>query len=428
MTRAALRTGASVVLTWLALAGWAAAQPPTRPSPVSAAHLAQINRLFASTGIAGAWVVLDRQGRAELQGQFENERQVDLAFSLAQSVVGVRWVSAITPQQIKVKEWEECFSRLLSGDTCARPGAPAPVVPAADGVAPGPVSRKYALIVGVGRFKHRIQPLQYANKDAFDLYTYLVDPALGNFPRDDVILLRDEHATRDAVVRALDEIRRRAREDDLVLLYFSSHGTPPDKFGAVHVVTHESEVTPRERIWETSLTENILRDFVQQVRAKRLLVIVDACYSNGAYRQIAGFLPPGGKSLEAGWDEGYGRSRRHMAQRLLGAKDLVLDLTPAGLPGAAPREPPTGWGKVLISASDAGERSWESDQLRNSIFTRYLIEGLRTHGGAVREAFDDARPLVREHVKREKGGDVEQNPQLTPNRRDWNMSVAASGR
>jgi hypothetical protein len=87
-----------------------------------------------------------------------------------------------------------------------------------------------------------------------------------------------------------------------------------------------------------------------------------------------------------------------------------------------------GWGKVLISASDAGERSWESDQLRNSVFTRYLIEGLRANRGYVKEAFDYARPLVRDQVKREKGGELEQNPQLTPNRRDWNMSISMAGR
>jgi len=109
-------------------------------------------------------------------------------------------------------------------------------------------------------------------------------------------------------------------------------------------VTYDAEVKPRERIWETSLTEGILRDFIQNVRTKRLIVIMDACYSNGAYGQIAGFLPEGGKSLGAGWDEGYGRSQRDMAQRLLGAKELVL---------TGP-SPPKGWAKILISASDAG--------------------------------------------------------------------------
>jgi hypothetical protein len=46
----------------------------------------------------------------------------------------------------------------------------------------------------------------------------------------------------------------------------------------------------------------------------------------------------------------------------------------------------------------------------------------------MKEAFEHARPLVRQQVKREKGPDVDQNPQLMPSRRDWNMSIAVAGR
>lgn len=419
MRSGALRAGAGLALTSLLCAGWASAQRPSQESPVTASHLAHIQSLFQQNGITSGRVILDRHGRVELQGEFESDRQVDRAFSLAQTAVGVRWVSPVTPQHIKVKEWEECLSRLLSGDPCRAPAPPAtPPGPPADEPSPGPVANKYALVVGVGRFKDRIHPLQYANKDAYDFYSYLVDPAGGNFKRENVILLRDEYATRESLVRALGEIQRLALPDDLVLLYFSSHGTPPDKFGGVHIVTYDAEVKPRERIWETSLTEGILRDFIQKVRTKRLIVIMDACYSNGAYGQIAGFLPEGGKSLGAGWDEGHGRSQRDMAQRFLGAKELVL---------TGPSSP-TGWAKILISASDAGERSWESDQLGNGVFTRYMIEGLQRNQGAIKEAFEHARPRVRQQVKREKGAEIEQNPQIAANRRDWNMSLAVPGR
>lgn len=402
-------------------------QDLTQSSPLTPVHLSQIDQLFKVNRIPNGSVGLDTRGRIELQGEYENERQVDLAFSLAQTVVGVRWVSPVTPQNIKVKAWEECLSRLLSGEQCG-PTSVQRSAPAAEPEKspPGPVVNKYALVVGIGRFKNRIESLQYANKDALDIYAYLVDSAGGHFKRQDVVLLRDERATRENVVHALDEIQRRAQPNDLVLLYFSSHGTPPDKFGGVHVVTFDSEVKPRERIWETSLTEGMLRDFIQKVKAKRLIVIMDACYSNGAYAQIAGFLPPGGKSLDAGWDEGNGRSRRYMAERFLGAKDLIVEEPVGAFSPTHSNTLPQGWGKVLISASDAGERSWESDQLRNSVFTRYFVDGLRNNRGAIKEAFDQAKPLVRQQVKREKGADIEQTPQLMPNRRDWNMSLAVT--
>ncbi len=424
------RAIAVLALVGVVLCAQTHAQTGVARSPVTPTHLGQIGQLFQQNGVRTGRPALDRHGRVELQGEYATDREVDLAFSLAQTVVGVRWVSPVTPQHVRVKDWEDCLSRMLAGEPCGGgvPSAPPATAPApsVEGErVPGPIASKYALVVGVGQFRGPISPLQYANKDAYDVYSYLIDPAGGNFRRENVILLRDQFATREHVVRGLGEIQRRAQEDDLVFIYFSSHGTPPDKFGGVHVVTTDTEVNPRERVWETSLNENILRSFVQNVRTKRLVLVMDACYSNGAYRQIAGFLPPGGKSLEMGSDEGWGRSRRYMAERLLGAKDLtVVDAAPA----APAARPGGGWGKVLISASDAGERSWESDELRNSVFTRYLIEGLRASGGSVKEAFEYARPRVRQQVKREKGAELEQNPQLTPNRKDWNMSIAMAGR
>jgi caspase domain-containing protein len=407
----------AAVATWVSLVG---AQLDPR-SPVTQVYVSRINEAFAREGIRGGSVVVDRSGRIELKGVYEDEGQVDRAFSIAQTLVGVRWVSAVTPEHIKVKQWEECLSRIFSGDRCGPtvPVATPPDQPFAD-AAVAPLATKYALVVGAGRFMNGIQPLLYANKDAYDVYGYLIALDGGRFRRQNVVLLRDEHATRANVVRALDEIKRRATERDLVLVFFSSHGTPPDKYGGVHVVTYDSEVKPRERIWHTSLTDEILRDFVQSVRARRLIVVMDACYSNGAYAGVVGFLPAGGKSLATDAEEGYGRSSRYMAQRLFGAKDLVLDDAPAS-PGARG----DGWGTVLISASNAGERSWESHHLRNSVFTRYFLEGLQRHHGFVREAFDYARPLVNQQVKREKGPDIEQNPQLMSSRRDSNMSIGA---
>lgn len=415
----------------IGLAGLPAHAGTGEPSPIGAIHVQRVNDSFRANGIQSGYVVQDRRGRLELQGLYANEREVDRAFSLAQTIVGVRWVSPVTPQNIKVKEWEECLSQMLAGGSCGPPAA-APSLPVGQPfpgteTAPGPIATKYAVVVGVGRFRNGIQSLQYANKDAYDFYAYLVDPAGGNFRRENVILLRDEYATRENVTRGLDAIRQRAEADDFVLLFFSSHGTPPDKFGGVHLVTHDSDVRPREKIWETSVTEGIVREFVQEVRAKRMVVVLDACYSNGAYSRVAGFLPPGGKSLGVdAAEEGYGRSRQDMARRLFGAKDLIVEDDPG--PPRPQAFQPGGWGKVLISASDAGERSWESDVLQNSVFTRYFIDGLRQNGGAVQNAFEYAKTRVPAQVRLEKGADITQTPQITANRRDWNMTLAAPGR
>ncbi len=254
-------------------------------------HINYINDLLKRNGIANGYVELDQYGRIRLQGVYENEIEVDKTFSIAQSVVGVKWVSPVTPENIKVKEWEKQLAKILERARVLS------AQPKKDSALPGPIKNRYAVVVGVGQFKYGINPLQYAERDANSFYIFLTDPKRGGFKKEEVLFLTDQNATRSNIMNALNKIKSLSQEDDLVVLYISSHGTPPDKFGGVHIVTYDTEVKPRERVWLTSLNEGVLKEFLEQLRAKRVVFILDTCYSNGAYSGIPGFLPPGGKSL-----------------------------------------------------------------------------------------------------------------------------------
>jgi hypothetical protein len=253
-------------------------------TPVTDAHLNSINNSFKQNRIVSGYAELDAYGRVQLKGGYEDDKQVDLAFSLAQTVVGVKWVSPVTPDNIKVKEWEKRIGSLFSRARVLKETG-------SEG-SPGSVRNRYALVVGVGQFKYGIQTLQYTVRDASSFYSFLVNPQGAAFPRSNVYYLTDQTATRDNIMKYLNTIKNAAGPDDLVVVYMSSHGTPPDKFGGVHIVTYDTEVKPRERVWHTAVTENMLKDFVEGLRAKRLVMILDTCYSNGAYRSIPGFLPP----------------------------------------------------------------------------------------------------------------------------------------
>jgi hypothetical protein len=302
----------AVAVLVLAVGATASAQS----SPVTDVYINEINNQFQRNSIRTGFVGLDQHGRVQLKGEYGDEQEVDRAFSIAQTVVGVKWVSPVTPENIKVKEWEKKLGGLFS-----RAGV---LKPSVRGDAPiGPIRNRYALVVGVGQFKNGITPLQFSVKDARSFSDFLLSRAA--FPSNGVYFLADQNATRDNVVRYLSAIRNSAQEDDLVVVYMSSHGTPPDKFGGVYIVTYDTEVSPRERVWQTAVAETVLKDFVENLKARRLVMILDTCYSNGAYRQIPGFLPPGGKSLGIGnEDEGYGVSRE-TGKRLFGAKDILLE-------------------------------------------------------------------------------------------------------
>jgi len=296
----------------------------SRQSPVDDNHIFQANKLFRENGIYNGFVVLDRYGRLELKGDYNDEQEVDRAFSLAQTVVGIKWVSPVTPENIKVKEWEKRIGSLFERAKVLKPTV-------RGDLPPGPIKNKYALIVGIGKFKYGktsanprgIEPLQFTVRDAISFNQFLINQNFGAFRQENIIFLTDHNATRANIANALDKIKNLAKEDDLVVVYLSSHGTPPDKYGGVFIVAYDTEVMPRERVWHTAVSEAMLRDFIEGLQAKRLVMILDTCYSNGAYRSVPGFLPPGGKSLGAGDDEGYGISSAY-GQRLLGSKDIVI--------------------------------------------------------------------------------------------------------
>src|SRR4029434_239202 len=75
----------------------------------------------------------------------------------------------------------------------------------------------------------------------------------------------------------------------------------------------------------------------------------------------------------------------------------------------------TGRGRVVLTATDSTQYAWEGDQVlgevENSLFTHYMIEGLRT-GGADRDedgiiTIDELYDYVYEHV-------LNETPKQTP--------------
>lgn len=419
MERKTLQFSCLLVIFGAALLVLASQPLGSQASPVSQAHLQTIQRLFVQHGISQGRVELDRFGRVILKGEYLDERQVDLGFSLAQQVVGPRWVSPVTPENIKVEEWQKRLGGLFveAGRQIRRPSE---VLPSA--ATSGPIREKYALVMGVGHFRNpKISPLEFAANDAKAFAKFLIDEA--RFPAQNVYLFTEQEATREKVKRAMDQIKAKAGPDDLVVVFMSSHGTPPDKFGGVHVVTYDAVVEPRHKVWETAISDEMIKDFVQSVRSQRFIMITDACYSNGAYKNIPGFLPSGGKSLGVGDDEAYSMSKEYGA-RLLGAKDLIVADT--ARPSLRDTRGPA-FGKVLISASGPNEKSWEDRSIRHGYFTYYFLDGLKRHGTAVQDAFFYAKPLVMQRVRKDKEG-ASQTPQALATSANWNIPLTAAAR
>ena len=238
-----------------------------------------------------------------------------------------------------------------------------------------PVHDKWAVVVGISKFaKPEIPSLKYASKDARDFYDYLIKEA--NFAPDHVRLITDEKATRRRILSEVDNmfLGRVARPDDLIVLFFSTHGSPSqlDKMGKNFIVAYDTE--PNELFATGIEMQAMTRDLKERVDAKRVLIVLDACHSGGVSPQSKGITRVGNFDTDT----------------------LAI-----------------GNGQMVICSSEPEQQSWESKRYNNGVFTKNLLEGLRSKGSntTVQEAFARVNELVQDEVRQDYPGN-RQSPVL----------------
>lgn len=186
--------------------------------------------------------------------------------------------------------------------------------------------RIWAVVAGIAPYQH-MPALQYPDDDAYQMYAFLRSPEGGALPDDQIRLLINEEATRDQLIKAIQEMFGYADENDVVLFYFSGHGLD----GALLPADFDG--------FDNRLFYQELTALLDQSLAKQKLVIADACYS--------------GSLLTARGDIGFD-----------------LDLYYQELEKAA-------GGTAILLSSKQEEFSLEDKGLRAGVFSYYLRLGLK---------------------------------------------------
>ncbi len=249
-----------------------------------------------------------------------------------------------------------------------------------------PIKDKWALIVGISKFQNSDLNLHYPAKDARDFYNFLTTK--GNFASDHVKLLVDQDATRGNILSLLGDkwLPRVANPDDLVVIYISSHGSSSDLDvgGVNYLLAYDSDV---DNLYASGLPmQDLTRIIKGRVHSDRVVMILDACHS--------GAVSADSKGLSRGGN--------------VNADEIAQ-----------------GTGQLVISSSAPNQVSWESKQDENSVFTKYLMEGLTQQGGktSLGDAFQFMKDRVQEEVLRERG--VLQTPVLKSKWKGKDLVIAA---
>src|SRR5271157_1973008 len=203
------------------------------------------------------------------------------------------------------------------------------------------VGRRVALLVATDRYRDTgLSRLAAPASDARQLAAVLRDIRIAGF--EVTTLYNKPHYV---VGRAIGDFYRGRRGNDLTLLYFTGHGVK-DEDGQLYLAMTD---TDRENLPFTGVPSEQIRAAMEGSRSRQKVLVLDCCY--------AGAFPVG-----------------------LGIK---------GAPSVHALEQLGGRGCVVLTSSDAMQLSFEGNQwtetgpasLRSgpsSLFTRFLIEGLRT--------------------------------------------------
>jgi hypothetical protein len=197
------------------------------------------------------------------------------------------------------------------------------------------MSNRLALIIANSEYDDpKLPRLVTPSRDAAALAEVLRNSDIGGFA---VTLLVDETAqvVRDEIVH----LYQQKKKGDLLLLYYSGHGVKDD-YGDLYLAVKDTKTAS---LSSRAIDAAFVCDQLDKSSSQRKVVVLDCCHS-GAFAGAKAALGSSASTQEAFAGSGYGR--------------------------------------VILTASNAVEYAWEGDDLlgeaTTSVFTHFLVEGLQT--------------------------------------------------
>jgi len=183
--------------------------------------------------------------------------------------------------------------------------------------------RIFAVVVGVSDYEGSLADLNYSDDDAELFFQHLNKAFPNELANGKSILLLNQNATYNNIVNALQQVFSQSTENDFIIFYFSGHGSP----GYFCPTDYTSN----------QLSHDLVKEYFKKSKAKYRLCIADACFSGSI-----------GSNQST---SSYENTQNLRDQRI-----------------------------AVIMSSKPSQTSAEMGQLKQGLFSYYLLKGLR--GGA----------------------------------------------
>jgi len=240
---------------------------------------------------------------------------------------------------------------------------------------------KFAVIVGISKYQNAgagLTNLRYADRDAKAFRDFLLSPAGGAFPKQNIVALFDADATAKNVYSALRTFLTKPKPQDLVVIYLAGHGAAdPNDNRNLYLLTYDTD--PYDMGGTAFPMEQLQDVFARIIKAKRVVSFSDSCHSFGI----------SGERLGSGRQNNlFNQYMEHYAAQ----RDYAV-----------------------ITASNVSELSYEDERWGGGVFTHFLLKGLQGEADLNKDGTVTAGELfeyLREKVPEATSG--QQNPRYLP--------------
>lgn len=192
---------------------------------------------------------------------------------------------------------------------------------------------KVALLIGVGEYGNGLSSLPAAPKDVEAMREVLENIEIGGFDQVTPLINPERQAMEEAIYRLFAN----RKKDDLLLLFFSGHGVKDDS-GNLYLAAHNTRKEQEALVQPTAVAASYIQNIMSNSRSKRQVVILDCCFS-GAFAE--------------------------------GMKAKADDSVPV-------KQQLGGEGRAVLTSSTSTQYSFEHEGFDLSVYTHFLVEGLKT--------------------------------------------------
>jgi WD40 repeat protein len=144
----------------------------------------------------------------------------------------------------------------------------------------------HILAVGINKYKNEKLSLNYAKPDAESFSKLMDEKGMNLFKAIELHTLYDQDATREKILKKLDELAAKIHQEDVFIFYYAGHGSMVDN-QFYFIPTESSRLYDAASLAKEAIQAGILQEKFGHIKALKQLIVMDACQSGGSVELLA---------------------------------------------------------------------------------------------------------------------------------------------